>query len=257
MAKPKHFHKAQAPVDPLAKYEPYVRPALIGLGAILVILIGIALYRSRVDSRAGSQWREFSSAYYETAFNRAPDAMTQFAERFPGTTAGLAAEQIAGDLLLRSGLEKQVVDEEGSQKDLESARKRFAQIVDSFPVKSGLMYERAVFSLAYAQEALRQCDEAVKWYKTLSENEKSSFAELAQRGIQRCELAASVGFFEALDTLELQTEAPAPGVGLPERPDIAYPTPESETPAEPAAPAEAAPQNESADPAPAPDDKSP
>lgn len=255
MAKPKHFHKAQAPVDPLAKYEPYVRPVLIGLGVVLLIMIGIALYRARIDSRAGNQWREFSAAYYETAVNRAPDAMTQFAERFPGTVAGLAAEQIAGDILMRDGLEKQVIDDEGSKKALEGARRRFEKIIETSPEKQGLMYERAVFSLAYAQEALRQLDEAIQTYKILANNEKSSFNELARRGIQRCEMAGAVGFFEALDQLELEAEAPAPGVGIPERPDISFPGSEPDAAPPGDAPVEEQPKSEPADPAPAPDDK--
>jgi hypothetical protein len=235
MTKPKHFHKAQAPVDPLAKFEPYVKPVLIGIGVLVVGMTAIALWRSRVDSRAANQWREFSSAYFETSINRGPDAMSQFGERFPATTAGLAAEQIAGDISMRNGLSKQIQDDAGSKKDLETARKKFEKVVESSTQKEGLMYERAVYSLAYANESLRNCDEAVRWYGELAKNDESTFAELSRRGIERCKLAQSVAFFDALDKFEQEISGPAPGVGLPERPDISYPTPAASESAAPPA----------------------
>lgn len=258
MTKPKHFHKApvQAPEDPLAKFEPYIKPILWTLGTVVAVMVIVALYRSRVDSRAANQWREFSTAYFETAFSRGPDAMSQFSERFPATTAGLTAEQIAGDILMRDGLNKQIRDESGSKKDLENARKKFEKVVDTFPEKSGLMYERAVYSLAYANESLRQLDEASRWYSELIKNEKSPYAELAHRGIERCRLAQSVGFFEALDKFESEISGPAPGIGLPERPDIAYPTGADEVPPPPGT-APDAPAGKSDDPVPAPDDPAP
>jgi tetratricopeptide (TPR) repeat protein len=227
MTKPKHFHKApvQTPYDPLAKYAPYARPVLITVGVIVIGLIVFAFFRSRIDSRAANQWREFSIAYYETSFNQAPDALTQFSERFPATPAGLTAEQIAGDILARSGLSKQLQDEAGSRKDLDGARKRFQKVVDESPEKSGLMYERAVYSLAYVLESLRNCDEAVSWYQQLADDEESPFAELSQRGIERCALAKQVGFFEALDNYEAEIIGPAPDISLPERPDISFPSP--------------------------------
>ncbi len=256
MTKPKHFHKApvQAPVDPLAKFEPYVKPVLIGIGVLVVGMSAIALWRSRVDSRSANEWREFSLAYFETSNTRGPDAMSQFSERFPATTAGLAAEQIAGDISMRNGLGKQIQDEAGSKKDLETARKKFEKVVDGSPQKSGLMYERAVYSLAYANESLRNCDEAVRRYEELANNEESTFAELARRGIERCKLAQSVGFFEALDKFEQELSGPAPGVGLPERPDISYPMPAPSGEFAPNEPAVPSGQEKSNDPAPAPND---
>jgi hypothetical protein len=85
------------------------------------------------------------------------------------------------------------------------------------------MYERAVYSLAYSHESLRNCDEANRCYGDLVKNPNSPFAELAQRGVDRCKLAQSVGFFAALDSIEKEILEAAPDVGLPERPDITYP----------------------------------
>lgn len=227
MTKPKHFHKApvQSPPDPLAKFEPYVKPILITMGVLVLGMALIAFWRSRADSRVANQWREFSLAYYETANQGGPDAMSQFSERFPLTPAGLAAEQIAGDILIRNGLAKQIQDDKTSKKDLEDARDKFQSVVDSMPQKSGWMYERAIYSLAYALESLRSCEEAARWYGELTKNESSAFAELAERGIERCQLAQAVGFYTALDNIEAEISGPAPGVGLPERPDISFPEP--------------------------------
>lgn len=258
MSKQKHFHKApiQAPEDPLAKYEPYLRPVLLGVGAVVVLLLGVYFFRSRVDSRVSNQWREFSSAYYETALNGAPDSMSQFSERFPGTPAGLAAEQIAGDILLRNGLSKQIVDDAAAKKDIEAARKRFQKVIENSPQKTGLMYERSVYSLAYALEALRNCDEAIVHYTALTKNPKSTFAELAQRGVDRCKLALSVGFFTALDKIEEAVSGPAPGEGFPERPDISYP-PSADTEASSQEKSSSSEEPKSSDAPPAPPGESP
>ncbi len=225
MTKPKHFHKApiQTPEDPLARYEPYIKPVLWCLGLFLAALIGVTFWRYRAESRVANQWREFSTSYFDSANNGAADSLSQFSERFPATPAGLTAEQIAGDILLRSGLGKQIRDDAASIKDIEAAKERFKKIVDSSPIKTGLMYERAVYSLAYAQESLRNCDEASRWYGDLIKKPTSPFAELAQRGADRCTLAQRVGFFEALDSIEKEISEAAPDVGLPERPDITYP----------------------------------
>ncbi len=258
MTKPKHFHKApvQAPVDPLAKFEPYIKPVLWGMGIFLAALIGVAFWRYRAESRVANQWREFSTSYFETAINRAPDSMSQFSERFPATPAGLAAEQIAGDILLRNGLSKQIVDKDKSREDIEAARKRFEKVIDGSPEKAGLMYERAVYSLAYSHESLGNCDDATRWYGDLVKNPSSPFAELAQRGVDRCKLAKSVGFFAALDSIEMEILEAAPDVGLPERPDITYP-PLMDDAENKAADETPPPREEKTnDPAPAPDDKS-
>jgi tetratricopeptide (TPR) repeat protein len=253
MSKLKHFHKApvKSPDDLLAKFEPYIKPVVWGLGALVVLLLAIAYWRSQVVSRAANQWREFSSAYYETAINRAPDSMSQFSERFPQTTAGLAAEQIAGDILMRDGLAKQVSEQEKANENFEAALKRFQKVVDLSPEKSGLMYDRAVYSLAYAHEALFQFDAAIRHYTSLMER-SSPLSELARRGSQRCQEALALGFAAAFDNIETETSGPAPGVGLPPRPDISPPSAGGEENARSAAGDPPPAANSAEDPAPEP-----
>jgi hypothetical protein len=256
MSKVKHFHKATAPVDPLAKYEPYIRPVLIATAIFLVVLMGALYWRSRAESRVARQWQEFTSAYYESLFNDAPDSLSQYAERFPSTSAGLAAEQIAGDILLRNGLSKQFNDAKESKSDLEEAKVRFEKIVQGSAQTDLAMHERAVFSLAYTLESLRKCDEAQRWYGEILKKPNSTFAELAQRGVDRCKLAQSVDFFTALDkgTAEINTPAPdAPPAAAPSTPTEAPAEPKPETPSE--SKNESATEPPAADPAPSPDQK--
>jgi tetratricopeptide (TPR) repeat protein len=256
MSKIKHFHKAPPPAEPdlLAKYEPYVMPVAIGVLAVLVLYFGWMFWRSRGEARVARQWQEFSLAYFDTRFSKNPDSMSQFSERFGTSPAGLAAEQIAGDYQMRKGLESQIADKESARKELEAARRRFEKIVDIAPQKEGLMYERAIYSLAYASESLGDCRQAILWYEKLAENPESAFAEAAARGIERCQLAEQVGFFAAFDQLDLDVSATAPGESVPQRPDISYPDPSP--PVTDGAPSsDPAPTADSnSDPAPAPKD---
>ncbi len=223
----------EAEIDPLAKWIPYVKPLLIGVGVVLLGILGYGLWNSRRESRVSTQWDEFNRAFYESLGSGSPDGLTDVSERFANTRAGVTASQVAGDMYAERGLGQWLTDREAAKKDLERARDRYRAIIDSNLPKDDLLFQQAKYSLAYVTETLADPAMANELYRELIQNHpESPFRDLAERGQMRCNLAKEADFFAEFDAYNFDVVGPAPGEALPDVPDIRLTQPGDAGPAE-------------------------
>jgi hypothetical protein len=266
MSSPKNQKIATAPVtttkgnapetDPLARWIPYVKPALIGVAIVLLLILGYGYWTGGISGRKATQWNEFNMAYYESLGSGSPDVLADVGVRFPDTMAGASANQMAGDMYAQLGLNDQLLNRELFEKNIRQAKEQYQKVIDSPLPKDSLVYQQAKYSLAYTTEMLGDAAMANEMYQEFLKNYPDSpFSLLAERGTERCNLAKASDFFAEFDAYNFDVVGAAPGAALPELPDIRLDAPEEAGPAEGAP--DRAPKIDNSQPSAPPDDSDP
>jgi hypothetical protein len=204
-----------------------IRPYLTKIGVIVALgLLGLIAATLFINNRltAGSvPSQALAAAQSEFAISGNVDRLTQVADEHPGTTAAMWALQTSGDYQLRLGIDTLREDREGGFELVQKSKELFQQVMDApAGIKTPLIQQASLFSMAYASEALGEFENAAKYYQQLTEEApKSHFATAAARGAARASNPAFVAAYEKFKNFEAIGDAPGPNV--PERPEIDFP----------------------------------
>ena len=199
--------------------RPYTGQIIFGVIAIVALIFAGALYfKTRADMHA-EQWRQLSLAINSHFIDGQTSQFTNMADEYPDVEASMWALQLAGDVELRNGLQKLNSDTNNAIRNLEKAEKSYKRLLDSPVKKSTMLQQRAVYSLAYAQESLGKFDLASATYeRILKEAPESIYAEPSTMALRRLASPDLIAFYEAYKKTSI-----APPGDLPKRPNILFP----------------------------------
>ena len=210
----------------LEKLKPYSRQISLALLVIAILIAGGFLWAFLRQRNVDNQMREFQVAYNEAYPTGNPDTLIDFAAQHPDTNVAALASMNAGDLYLKSGLEKVLTDRIASMKLLKNAKENYQAVINANNSAAKSLRDRAVASMAYTCESMGNYDEAKEFYDQLREaGEDNPFFDFAVRAIDRCDLAVSMDFNGKLESIKIDMSPIAPGEDLPRRPDISFPEP--------------------------------
>jgi tetratricopeptide (TPR) repeat protein len=199
--------------------RPYSNQIILGVIGAIVLVFGVAMYFKTRADRHAEQWRQLNLAIYGHFIEGKTSEFTYMAKEYPNFEASMWALQLAGDVELRNGLQKLNSDTTAANKNIKDAISLYQQLLDSNVKKSPMLQQRAVFSLAYAQESLGTFDAARTTYeRILSEAPNSIYVEPAKMALQRLANPDLVAFYEVYKKTSI-----APLGDLPKRPNISFP----------------------------------
>lgn len=209
----------------LAAITPYMTTIIF---AVIAGFLGFAiitfLVRSSADKKA-FEWRELATATSIANRTNETSHWKNVADKYPDSKAGLWASQLAGDMQLRTGLEELSYNREAGLGKIKKSKDYFQTVIDApDSVKTPMLQQASNFSMAYACESLGEFDESKAIYeKLLEEAPESAFAEVARRGVSRSSNSDYASLYTKFENWEEEMIGEAPGLKLPERPQIDFP----------------------------------
>ena len=204
--------------------QPYWSHIALGiLACILAWVIISYLVQSNRDAAAAPS-RQLADAMQQFNVTSNVDSLKQMKEDYPNEIATNWAMLVAGDYELNRGLSQYPSDREGAMRLIKRAKESFQDVVDSpSTAKTTMQQRRSMFSLAYASESLGEFDEAKSLYqRVLDEAPDSIFTESAQRGLERASDPDFKKLYKEFADYKPAMEE-APGVAVPDAPDIEFP----------------------------------
>jgi tetratricopeptide (TPR) repeat protein len=210
--------------------RPYYSQILLGICLVVLAGMAIAFFMRQAQAREAAKWQTLAIAqgnYMRTLDNT---SLTDFADQYPDDKAGLWALLYAADAEMRAGLSDFTSDRKAGFDKITKAQNYYKRIVDSPVSKSTMLQRRSLFGLAYAYESSGDFDQARDIYQQIVElGDETPFAEDAARGLKRSTDPQYAALFEKFRDYADAPET-APGVRLPQRPDISFPGTDSRQP---------------------------
>ena len=203
--------------------KPYASQILLAVCALVAVLIAAAYLWQQTESAEAAKWQDLS--YARLAYRRSNDAtpLVDVADQYPDDPAGNWALLMAADAEARSGLAELSSDRNAGFDKIEKAIGFYRRVVDSSGTKSPMMQRRSTYGLAYALESNGEFEEATKYYQQLADlGDETPFLEEATRGLQRTKNPKYAELFTKFREYDDVPEV-APGMTLPQRPDISFP----------------------------------
>lgn len=209
--------------EKMGHLKPYWSQITLGICAlVLLMLAAVYLFDLNTKNKAATyqSLNEARLQYRNTGDN---SMLVEFAEQYSDDKAGLWALLHAADAEVRSGLTEFSSDRESGYTKITKAQGFYKRIIDSNLSKSTELQRRSVYGLAYAHESNGEFDQAAPLYQQLVDaGEKSPFAALARRGLARSTNEEFASVYEMFRDFDIG-EGIAPGLKLPQRPDISFP----------------------------------
>ncbi len=210
--------------------RPYFSQILLGILLLLLAGLAVAFFWQQAQAREAAKWQTLAIAqgnYLRTLDNT---SLTDFADQYPDDKAGLWALLYAADAEMRAGLSDFTTDRKAGFDKIKKAQNYYQRIVDSPVAKSTMLQRRSLFGLAYAYESSGDFDQARDLYQQIVElGDETPFADAAARGLKRSTDPQFAALFQTFRDYEDAPET-APGVRLPQRPDISFPQPNPRQP---------------------------
>ena len=214
--------------DSLEKFIDSVKPYanLIGLGLLALFLLFLAIIwmmKVRSDLEEG-KWITLSRQMGVFTQTSNTSSLKEVAEQFPDSSAGFWALQVAGDFDLRSGILELARDRQAGFREINKAKDTLKKLVDVDPVlKSPLLQQMSLSSLAYAHESLGEFDEAERLYRQLVESvPDTAFGQRAAEGLARVTDSSFHAVYQKFKDWEDPLSI-APGPAITPSPDISFP----------------------------------
>lgn len=211
--------------EKMGHLKPYWSQIALGVCIGVLALIGGAYLLQQSQAMEGLKWQDLHVAVLNYKNNMDNTSLELVADQYPDDIAGLWALLYAADAEVRAGLYDFLSDRKAGRDKITKAQKYYQRILDSSADKSTMMIQRATYGLAYANESNGEFDKATELYKQLAELEDNAFAKPAQRALQRCENPEMKELYENFVSYIPPATEDAPGVNLPQRPDITFPEP--------------------------------
>lgn len=149
----------------IERVRPYMTTALAVLVAFAVVISAYYYLAANREHKMANAWR----AYFSAGADPASDATAQLsdvADNYADTPAGLWAAQTAADLSLSQGIRMLFSDRAAAETNIAKAKGLYKQVLDNKLTKSyAMLLERARFGLAQAHETLNELKEARKLYQ--------------------------------------------------------------------------------------------
>ena len=210
--------------------KPYWAQIVLGLCAIAAVAIAATFLWDRARQAEAEKWQTLS--YAQTSYLRSMDntPLLDFSDQYPDDPAGMWALLFAADGEMRSGLSEFSMDRKAGFDKIGKAVGYYRRIVDSPASKSTMLQRRSKYGLAYALESNGDFAEATELYKELEAlGDETPFAESVKRAIERTNNPKFAELFQQFRKYE-DVPDEAPGMKLPQRPDIGFPGLGSEQP---------------------------
>lgn len=210
--------------------KPYWSQITLGICAVVAIAVAAGFLWDRARKAEAEKWQTLSYAqnsYVRSLQQFGPGAdntaLADFADQYPDDTAGLWALLFAADAEMRSGLSDLSSDRKAGFDKIGQAIQYYRRVVDSTADKSTMLQRRSLFGLAYALESDGQFEEATQLYQQLADlGDETPFAESAKRALERTTNEKYATLFQTFRDYEDVPDV-APGMKLPQRPDISFP----------------------------------
>lgn len=209
--------------EKLGHVKPYWSQIALGACIVIMAMIGGAYLLKQAQAMEAIKWQDLNVAVLNYKNNQDNTSLELIADQYPDDTPGMWALLYAADADVRSGLSDFLTDRTAGKDKIEKAQGYYQKILDSSVNKSTMLIQRTTFGLAYANESLGQFNEAQELYDQLAKIDDCPFAADAKRGSARCQNPELVKLYNKFVEYVPPTEEEAPGVDLPERPDISFP----------------------------------
>jgi hypothetical protein len=202
---------------------PY-KNALLGTGLLLIVLlIGVSLWRSHSLAQAGEAWNSLGYPIGIPVFTpNFPDektisVMERASQTYPGTAAAQWAQVFAGDTALMVGTNKVLTEKKVGIDYLNQARELYDKALKEITIPAAR--EQAMFGRARALESLiekkAQLDEAIAAYKELNDRfPRGMFKPIADQRLEQLEKQGTLKFYEALAQYTPKPKAESPSSQL-------------------------------------------
>ena len=167
--------------------RPYNR-LIAGIVLAVVVLTGAYFYLSaQKKERLASGWDRYLSAQQETD-------LSDLAEHYGGTTAGMAARLQLADSRLSDGINGLVEDKQSARQLLSRAINGYESVLSE--TTDEILSQRALFGLARAHEASGKLDLARQNYRRLAAIDGSPYAGVAERRAAELDRPAVKTFYD-------------------------------------------------------------
>lgn len=147
--------------------QPHQNAILLVGSLVVLVLLGYSWWSRAADSQSALAWDELNDA----VSSQNVTMLTEVAEKYPGTRAGLAAAVVAADYRLSAGCNQLFVNKASARQEISKATELYSLVRDQSRVPS--LVERATFGLARAKEATAEADGI--------ETAKRLYAEIVER----------------------------------------------------------------------------
>ncbi len=149
----------------IERVRPYMTTALAVLVAFAVVVSAWYYLAANREHKMANAWR----AYFSAGADPASDVtlqLSEVADNYADTPAGLWAAQTAADLSLSQGIRMLFSDRAAAETNIAKAKGLYKQVLDNKLTKSyPMLLERARFGLAQAHETLNELKEARNFYQ--------------------------------------------------------------------------------------------
>lgn len=165
--------------DSVRTAKPYWR-ALLGVTlAIVILLVCYYLISGNTARKETRAWDAYLTALSASTPQGVQDDLAKVIEEYPKANAGHAAQVALADLQLNEGINGLFVNRSDGEKKLQSAIDHYKDVLSK--TKESLLWARATFGLARAQESLGKLDEALKNYESVANTTTTrAYADLAK-----------------------------------------------------------------------------
>ena len=203
--------------------KPYWSQITLAICAVAAIVIAAAFLWDRTRQAEAEKWQTLSYAQFNYARSMDNTSLADFADQYPDDPAGLWALLFAADAEVRAGLADFSSDRKAGFDKIGKGIQYYRRIIDSGASKSTMLQRRSLYGLAYALESNGEFEEATRLYQQIADlGDETPFAESVKRALERTTNDKYVALFEKFREYE-DVPAEAPGVKLPQRPDISFP----------------------------------
>jgi hypothetical protein len=180
----------------IERVRPYTTVIMLVAMGIMVLLAAGYYLSTRQAAKQGLAWRYFMAAGTDPQRD-VSEQLSEVADDFEGTSAGLWASQTAGDLELARGVRMLFTDRALADNSLNQARNHFRDVTENTDAATyPMLLRRARFGLAQVHEALGELDKAKEFYGMISkEVAGDSIASAAKKRIARLDTPETDSFY--------------------------------------------------------------
>ncbi len=200
--------------DSVRTAKPYWR-ALLGVAlAIVILLVCYYLISSNTARKQTRAWDSYLTALAASTPQGVQDDLTKVIEVYPSANAGYWAEVALADLQLNEGINALFVNKSDGQTKLKSAMDHYQSVLGKS--KDNLLWARATFGLARAQESLGKLDDAIKSYESVANvTTMPAYAELAKDRVVALKKPATKAWYAWFDEQKPTAISPSSLPGMP------------------------------------------
>lgn len=202
----------------IERVRPYVTTALAVLVAFAVVVSVWYYMAANHERKMADAWRAYFSAGTDPTADLTAQ-LSEVADSYANTSAGLWAAQTAADFSLAQGVQMMFSDRAEAETNIDKAKGLYKQVLDNKLTKSNpMLLERARFGLAQAYETLSELDDARKYYQLVVDT--SSGSPLEETAKKRLETLAKpdvekwYNWFARQEPAPPQPSTPATGAPL-------------------------------------------